>query len=187
MKIGYARVSTLDQNLDRQEDQLKEHGCERIYKEKITGTKLDRPELDKVLDMLRQEDIIIVSELSRLSRSVKDLFQIVEALKQKGANLKSIKEPWADTTTPQGNLMFTIFAGISQFERDLISQRTKEGLESARIRGRKGGRPTKAAKDIDLALKMYNGKEFSIAEIYNATGVSKTSLYRYINERNIKK
>lgn len=184
MNLGYARVSTLDQNLDRQIDQLKKQGCERIFKEKITGTKRDRPELDKLLDQLRSEDTIIVAELSRLSRSVKDLFQIVDIIKQKGANLKSLKEPWADTTTPQGNLMFTIFAGISQFDRDLTSQRTKEGLASARARGRKGGRPSTPQKDIDMAVKMYESKQYSIAEINKATGVSKTSLYRHLNLKN---
>lgn len=185
MTLGYARVSTLDQNLDRQIDQLKEQGCERIFEEKFTGTKRDRPELEKLLDQLRPGDTIIVAELSRLSRSVKDLFQLVDIIKQKGANLKSLKEPWADTTTPQGKLMFTIFAGISQFDRDLTSQRTKEGLESARARGRKGGRPSKANSHIDMALKMYASKEYSISEITKATGVSKTSLYRYVEERNL--
>lgn len=180
MIFGYARVSTLDQNLDRQIDQLKENGCEKIFQEKITGTKRDRPELEKLLEQLRPEDTIIVSDLSRVSRSVKDLFSIVDTINQRNANLKSLKEPWADTTTPQGNLMFAIFAGISQFERDLISQRTKEGLASARARGRKGGRPELPKKNTELALKMYNSKEYSISEINKATGVSKTSLYRYI-------
>lgn len=186
MNLGYARVSTSDQNLDRQLDQLTEQGCERIFKEKITGTKRERLELEKLLDQLRPGDTIIVSELSRLSRSVKDLFQIVDIIKQKNANLKSLKEPWADTTTPQGNLMFTIFAGISQFDRDLISQRTKEGLVSARARGRKGGRPSFPNKDVELALKMYDSKEYSISEIKKATGISKTTLYRYIDQRNNK-
>lgn len=186
MNMGYARVSTLEQSLDRQMDQLKQHGCEKIFKEKISGTKRERPELEKLLEQLRSGDIVIVSELSRLSRSVKDLFQIVDIISQKQANLKSLKEPWADTTTPQGNLMFTIFTGISQFDRDLISQRTKEGLASARARGRKGGRPTLPKKDIELALKMYENKEYSISEIKNATGISKTSLYRYIELKKIK-
>lgn len=184
MKIGYARVSTIDQNLERQIDQLEQCNCEQIYKEKVTGTKFNRPELQKLLDLLRKDDIIVVTELSRLSRSVKDLFDLIEILKQKNANLISLKEPWADTTTPQGKLMFTIFAGISQFDRDLTSQRTKEGLASARLRGRKGGRPPKLPKDINLALKMYDSKEYSISEILKATGIGKTSLYRYINERN---
>lgn len=183
MLLGYSRVSTQDQNLDRQIDQLKEAGCEKIFCEKITGTKKDRTELDRLLDQIRPGDTIIISELTRLSRSTKDLFQIVELIEKKGANIKSLKEVWVDTTTPQGKLMFTIFAGISQFERDLISQRTKEGLFSARARGRKGGRPSKAKKEVDLALKMYDSKEYSISEISKATGVSKTSLYRYIELR----
>jgi DNA invertase Pin-like site-specific DNA recombinase len=133
MKIGYARVSTQDQSLDRQIDSLKAVNCQKIYQEKIT----DRPELDKLLENLRPGDIIIKSELTRLSWSTKDLFLLVEAIYNKGADIKSLKELWLDTTTPTGKLMFTIMAGISQFERDLINQRTKEGLESARVRGRK--------------------------------------------------
>ena len=181
MLLGYARVSKLDQNLNRQSDQLKSIGCELIFEEKITGTKKERPELDRLLNYIRQDDTIVVTELTRLSRSTKDLFSIVEIIENKGAHIKSLKEAWIDTTTPQGKFMFTIFAGISQFERDLISQRTKEGLASARARGRIGGRPAKSGKDIKLALKMYNSKEYSITEITKATGISKTSIYRYIN------
>lgn len=143
MLIGYARVSTIDQNLGRQIDQLTAAGCERIFQEKVTGTKIDRPELEKMLDQLRLRDTVIISDLTRLSRSTKDLFVLVEQIEKMGANIKSLKETWVDTTTPHGKLMFTFFAGISQFERDLISQRTKEGLESARARGKKGGRPVK--------------------------------------------
>lgn len=185
MKLGYARVSTLDQSLDRQTDQLLEQGCERIFQEKVTGTKKERLELEKLLDHLRAGDTLIVTELARLSRSVKDLFQLVDVIHQKNANLKSLKEPWLDTTTPQGKLLFTIFAGISQFDRDLISQRTKEGLSSARSRGRLGGRPTKPTKDIELALKMYESKNYSITEIVKATNVSKTSLYRYVGRKKL--
>ena len=179
MKIGYARVSTEEQNLDRQLDSLKEAGCEKIFQEKITGTKKERPELDKMLEHLRSGDLIIISDLTRLSRSVKDLFSLVDQIEKKGANIKSLKESWMDTSTPQGKLMFTIFAGISQFERDLISQRTLEGLAAARARGRNGGRPKKDEKAIKLALKMYQEKTYSIAEITKATGVSKTTIYRY--------
>ncbi len=180
MKIGYARVSTEEQNLDRQLDSLKEAGCEKIFQEKITGTKKERPELDKIMEQLRSGDLIIISDLTRLSRSVKDLFSLVDQIEKKGANIKSLKESWMDTSTPQGKLMFTIFAGISQFERDLISQRTLEGLAAARARGRKGGRPKKDEKTINLALKMYQEKTYSISEITKATGVSKTTIYRYI-------
>ena len=181
MKIGYARVSTEEQNLDRQIDILEQIGCGRIYEEKVSGIKKERPELNKMLDQIRTGDVIIISDLTRLSRSVKDLFSLVEQIEGKGANIKSIKESWVDTTTAQGKLMFTIFAGISQFERDLISQRTIEGLNAARARGKKGGRPKVNDKDIKLAIKMYNSKNYSISEITKATGVSKTTLYRYIN------
>lgn len=180
MKIGYARVSTNEQSLEKQIEQLKNEGCERIFKETVTGTKLDRKELEKLLEHLRPKDTVIVSELTRLSRSTKDLFKIAEIIESKGANIKSLKENWVDTTTPQGKLMFTIFAGISQFERDLISQRTKESLAVARARGRKGGRPKKDSSKIDLAIKMYRSKEYSIKEITDATGISKTTLYRYL-------
>jgi len=183
MLIGYARVSTQDQNLDRQIDQLKEFGCEKIYQEKITGTKKDRPELDKLLEELRTGDTLIILDLTRLSRSTKDLFAIVDNIESKGANIKSLKESWLDTTTPQGKLMFTIMSGLSQFERDLISQRTKEGLASARDRGRNGGRPSKGDKDIDRAIKLYDSKEYSVREIEEMTGVSKPTLYRYLKER----
>ena len=179
MKIGYARVSTEEQNLDRQLDSLKEAGCEKIFKEKITGTKKDRPELDKLMEHLREGDLIIISDLTRLSRSVKDLFSLVDQIEKKGANIKSLKESWMDTSTPQGKLMFTIFAGISQFERVLISQRTLEGLAAARSRGRNGGRPKKDEKALILALKMYQEKAYSISEITKATGVSKTTIYKY--------
>ncbi len=179
MKIGYARVSTEEQNLDRQLDSLKEAGCSKIFKEKITGIKKDRPELDKLMEHLREGDLIIISDLTRLSRSVKDLFSLVDQIEKKGANVKSLKESWMDTSTPQGKLMFTIFAGISQFERDLISQRTLEGLAAARSRGRNGGRPKKDEKALILALKMYQEKSYSISEITKATGVSKTTIYKY--------
>lgn len=183
MILGYARVSVETQNLDRQIDQLKEAGCERIFQEKITGTRKDRPELEKMLDNSRPGDTIIITELTRLSRSTKDLFSLVDLIQKKGINIKSLKENWLDTTTPQGKLMFTLFAGISQFERDLISQRTKEGLASARARGRKGGRPKKHCKDIETAIRLYNCKEYSVAEIEKMTGVSKPTLYRYLNNQ----
>jgi DNA invertase Pin-like site-specific DNA recombinase len=180
MKIGYARVSTEEQNLDRQLDILKLAGCDRIYEEKVSGIKKERPELKKILDQLRSGDVLIVADITRLSRSIKDLFCLVEQIEKEGANIKSIKESWVDTTTAQGKLMFTIFAGISQFERDLISQRTIEGLNAARARGKKGGRPRLNEKNIKLAVKMYNSKNYSISEITKATSVSKTTLYRYI-------
>lgn len=181
MKIGYARVSTDEQNLYRQIDILKTAGCEKIFEEKVTGLNKERPELMRLLDQLRKGDTVIFNDLTRLSRSVKDLFSLVEQIENLGANIKSLKENWIDTTTPQGKLIFTIFAGLSQFERDLISQRTKEGLTAALARGRKGGRPKMEEKSIILALKMYNSKTYSISEITKATGISKSTLYRNLN------
>lgn len=180
MLVGYARVSTGDQNLDRQIDALIEYGIDKrnIYQEKITGTKKDREQLQKMISELQSGDTVIVSELTRLSRSTKDLFSIVEQIEGKGANIKSLKESWLDTTTAPGKLLFTIFAGISQFERDLISERTKEGLKSARARGRSGGRPKKSTKDIERAVKLYNSKQYTIKEIEEMTAVSKATLYR---------
>ena len=181
MKIGYKRVSTQNQKLDRQTDLLNEFGVERIFEEKITGTKRERKELDKMLEQLRPNDIVVVTDLTRLSRSTKDLFEIVEIIESKGAGIKSLKESWLDTTTPQGKLLFTIFAGLSQFERDLTAQRTKEGLASAKARGKKLGRPNKFEEKKETILNMYNSNNYSINEIITATGISKTSLYRLVN------
>lgn len=183
MTIGYARVSTSGQNLDGQCDSLRQAGCERIYSEKISGTKAQRPELERMLDALREGDTVVITELTRLGRSVKELFAIIERVHEAGASIKSLRETWLDTTTPQGTLLFTIFAGLSQFERDLIRQRTKDGLEAARARGRNGGRPKAASGKIETALKMYDSKLHAIAEITAATGISRATLYRAIEER----
>ena len=183
MKLGYARCSTLDQNLDWQIDALMKEGCDRIFQEKFTGTRKDRPELLRMMDMLREGDTVIICELTRLSRSVKDLFDLVEQVEKAGANIKSLKEPWLDTTTPQGRLLFTIFSGVSQFERELIRERTMEGLASARARGRMGGRPGKDKKIIDQALTLYDSKAYSVDEISKTTGISRATLYKYVNLR----
>ena len=180
MRIGYARVSTQDQNLDRQRDQLQQDGCERIYEEKVSGARSDRPELGRLLDALREGDVVVVAELSRLSRSVRDLFSIVGQINERGAEIKSLKEPWLDTTTPQGRLLFTFFSGISEFEREIIRERTIEGISAARARGRNGGHPPLDSKRVDLALKMYDSRACTVAEITRATGVSKSALYRYL-------
>lgn len=182
LRIGYARVSTQDQNLDRQRDQLRQDGCERVYEEKVSGAKSDWPELGRMLDSLREGDVVVVAELSRLSRSVRDLFDIVGRIDAVGVQIKSLKEPWLDTTTPHGRLLFTFFSGISEFERDLIRQRTLEGMAAARARGRLGGRPTLDPKQVDLAIKMYDSRACTVAEITKATGVSKSALYRYLRE-----
>ncbi len=119
MIIGYARVSTTGQNLARQTDLLTQSGCERIYSEKISGVKKERPQLDRMMDSLRSGDTVIITEFTRLGRSVKELLSIIKSMHEAGASIKSLRETWLDTTTPQGNLLLTIFAGLSQFERDL--------------------------------------------------------------------
>ena len=183
MKLGYARCSTLDQNLDWQIDALTEEGCDRIFQEKFTGTRKDRPELLRMMDMLREGDTVIICELTRLSRSVKDLFDLVEQVEKAGANIKSLKEPWLDTTTPQGRLLFTIFSGVSQFERELIRERTMEGLASARARGRMGGRTSKDPKIVEQALTLYDSRAYSVDQISKTTGISRRTLYKYVNLR----
>ena len=183
MLIGYARCSTADQNLDWQLDALKKEGCERIYEEKVSGTKKDRPELMKMLDALREGDTVIVCELTRLSRSTKDLFELVERISGIGANIRSLKEAWLDTTTPHGKLLFTITAGISQFERDLTHQRTMDGLAAARARGRMGGRPKVDEKKVQQAMAMYDAKNIPIKDILETTGISRATMYSYLEKR----
>ena len=187
MLIGYARVSTEDQNLDRQVDQLKDLGIspENIYTEKMTGTKKDRPVLLNLLEYARTGDEIVVTDLTRISRSTKDLISLVEDLGNRGINLKSFKESWLDTATAQGKLMFTIIAGLSQFERDLISERTKEGLISARARGRTGGRPSIKQENVTKALKLYDTQNVAIPDICTMCNLSKNTLYNYIRQRRL--
>lgn len=180
MKIGYARVSTQDQNLDRQLDNLKAAGCERIFNEKMTGTKSDRPELRTMLLTLRSGDVLVIDSFSRLSRSTKDLLDLVEKLTAMGVHLVSLKEN-LDTTTATGKLMLTMLSALSQFERDLIAERTIDGLKAARARGRSGGRPKKGTiKDREQALAMYNANVMSNPEIAAKFGISLSTLNRWI-------
>jgi len=138
--IGYARVSTDDQNLDGQIDALKAAGAEKIFADKMTGTARSRPELDHLLDQLRPGNAITVTKYDRLARSLRDLLDIVDAIQAQGAGFRSLAED-IDTTTPAGRLVFHVFASIAQFERERISERTKEGIEATKKRGRVGGRP----------------------------------------------
>jgi DNA invertase Pin-like site-specific DNA recombinase len=140
MIIGYARVSTDGQNLDAQTDALKADGAGKLFADKISGSKRERPELDRMLEQLRDGDVVTVTKYDRLARSLKDLLEIVETIGERGAGFRSLAED-IDTTTPAGRLVFHVFASIAQFERERISERTKEGLTSARKRGRIGGRP----------------------------------------------
>jgi len=180
VKIGYARVSTQDQNLDRQLDNLRAAGCERIFNEKMTGTKSDRPELKTMLMTLRSGDVLVIDSFSRLSRSTKDLLQLVEQLTAIGVHLVSLKEN-LDTTTATGKLMLTMLSALSQFERDLIAERTVDGLKAARARGRCGGRPRSGTdKDRKQAYAMYKANVMSCQEIANRFGVSLSTLNRWI-------
>ncbi len=140
MILGYARVSTKDQNLDGQRDALSDAGAERIFADTITGTARSRPELNRMMKELRDGDVVVVAKYDRLARSLKDLLEIVDLIQARGAGFRSLGED-IDTTSPAGRLVFHVFASIAQFERERIVERTKEGLEAARKRGRVGGRP----------------------------------------------
>ncbi len=140
MLVGYARVSTEGQSLNRQIDMLVDYGVDKrnIYQEKISGVKVNREQLDKMIDELQEDDIVIITDLTRVSRSTKDLLNIIDRIKTRGASIKSIKDTWLDTSSdnPYNSFLLTVMSGLSQLERDLISQRTKEGLKSAKARGR---------------------------------------------------
>ena len=154
MRIGYARVSTQDQNSDLQLDALKQAGCEQVFNEKKTGRTLQRPELEACLRTLRKGDTLVVWRLDRLGRSLKDLVETVNALEERGIGFKSLTES-IDTTSAGGRLVFHLFSALAEFERNLISDRTKAGLAAARARGRKGGRkPKMTATDIRKAAAM---------------------------------
>lgn len=181
--FGYARVSTEQQNLDRQLDMLQKYGVDFIYNEKMTGTKRNRTELEKLLERLTDGDTVVVESLSRLGRSTKDLIWLMETFNSKGVNLVSLKES-IDTTTSTGKLLFTLMSAIAQFERDVIADRTREGLNSARARGRKGGRPRTDSEQLRKAIKLYNTQQYSLAEIEDMTGVKRSTLYRGIRSKN---
>jgi len=188
MKIGYARVSTKDQSLNLQKDALRKAGCEKIYSERISGANTERPELKDLIGQLRQDDIIVVWKLDRLGRSLRDLVDLVSKFQSMGVGFKSLQDN-IDTTTPTGKLTFHLFAALSEFERDIISTRTKAGLEAARARGRFGGRPkglSKKARDkARLAESLYKEKERSISEICDHLDISKPTLYRYLRTRGV--
>lgn len=181
MIFGYARVSTQDQNLEMQLDALQKYGCWRVFEEKITGTKKERPQLEEMFNYLRPGDKVVVYKLDRISRSTKHLIELMEYFEANQIDFVSINEN-IDTSTPMGKFIFKIMASIAELERDIISERTKSGLEAARARGRKGGRPKKSQKKIEMALRMYDSKQHSIKEIAEATGIGKTTLYRYLND-----
>ena len=179
--FGYARVSTDQQNLDRQIDMLQKYGVDYLYNEKMTGTKRNRPELEKLLERLTEGDTVVVESLSRLGRSTKDLIWLMETFNTKGVNLVSLKES-IDTTTSTGKLLFTLMSALAQFERDVLADRTREGLAAARARGRKGGRRPVDKEAVRKAVKLYKTKQYTVSEITELTGVRKTTLYKNLQE-----
>ena len=185
MLIGYARVSTDDQNLDLQRDALEKAGCEKIYTDQQSGVSTDRLGLAGVLEIARLGDTLVVWRLDRLGRSLKHLIHLVEKLEQQGIGLKSLQEN-IDTTTSGGRLVFHLFGALAEFERNLIRERTQAGLSAARARGRLGGRPKLLdPKKRELALRLYKERQHSIAEICRIMGISKSTLYNYLAEQGV--
>ena len=189
MKIGYARVSTQDQNLDLQLDALKEAGCEQIFRDKMSGSKKKRPGLDELKHIIRKGDQIVVWKLDRLGRSLRDLVDLINYFDSQGVEFLSIQDK-IDTSTPVGKFTFHIFAAVAQFERDIIRMRTLAGLKSARARGRFGGRPkglSKSSKNKALAAEtLYKERKLSISEICNQLSISRSTLYSYLRFRGLK-
>ncbi|WP_152054216.1 recombinase family protein [Tautonia marina] len=185
MNIGYARVSTLEQNLDLQQDALKAAGCEKIIVDRMSGTRRDRAGLEQVREQLRKGDVLVVWRLDRLGRSLKHLIELMSELEEQGIGFRSVTEA-IDTTTPGGKLIFHIFGALAEFERNLIRERTKAGLEAARARGRQGGRPKKKdAKQRELAVRLYEEKKHAVKEICAMLGISKPTLYAYVRESSL--
>ena len=178
MILGYARVSTGGQNLEAQVEALKAAGAERIYSEKISGSQLDRPELDRLLDQLRPGDVVVVAKYDRLSRSLQDLLIIVETIRNRGAGFRSLAED-IDTTTPAGRLVFHVRSSIAQFELERIAERTKEGLAAARKRGRVGGRPPALSNERRAEVQRMRDQEGrSISELARLFQVSPNTIRR---------
>lgn len=187
MKIGYARVSTIEQNLERQLRQLQEKGCEVIYEEKYTGRKTDRPELQKMLDQLQAGDEILVLDLTRISRSTQDLFKLVGVIKEKGAILKSIKDTWLDTSkdNPYGEFLLTIMSAISQLEIQLLKERQQEGITIAKENGiYKGSIRKYHKKHVGLkhAIDLYKSGNYTVNQICEITKISRATFYRRMKE-----
>jgi len=178
MKLGYARVSTADQSLDVQLAALKKSGCQRIFREKVSGMQRERTELQRLLDQLRAGDTLLVWRLDRLARSTRDLLDIMEAIHGAEASFRSLSEPWADTTTHAGKMILTVFAGIAEFERDLIRERTGVGRTAAKAKGVRFGRPKKlSVEQRALVLRLLReGK--SVGELAKTFRVHATTIYR---------
>jgi DNA invertase Pin-like site-specific DNA recombinase len=188
MKIGYARVSTRDQNLALQIDALKAAGCERIYQDVASGAKTARPALDELLGHLRPGDVLVIWKLDRMGRSLKHLVELVGNLMEHKVGLLSLNDP-IDTTNAQGRLVFNLFASLAEFERELIHERTSAGLTAARARGRVGGRPkglSPQAEATALAAEtLYRERKLSVAAIAQKLHLSKSTLYSYLQHRGV--
>jgi DNA invertase Pin-like site-specific DNA recombinase len=183
--FGYARVSTKDQNTEAQEESLRRAGCSRIYRDIASGALSDRSGLEQCLADLNQGDTLIVWKLDRLGRSLPHLVQVVSSLQEKGVGFRSLTEGVVDTTNPAGELIFSVFAALAQFERGLIRERTQAGLYAAREKGRIGGRPSisKSDRKVQLALEMTD-KGMKIKDVCLALGISRSTYYRYLNLTN---
>jgi DNA invertase Pin-like site-specific DNA recombinase len=180
LKIGYARVSSDDQNLDLQLDALKKAGCKKIFDDKRSGAHVDRPGLANLLNSVRKGDVVVVWRLDRLGRSLKDLLELGGDLESKGVGLASLQEK-IDTTSSGGKLIFQVFGALSEFERNLIRERTYAGLMAARKRGKLGGRPKMLdPEQRKLLVRLYNSKEHSVSEICKLLKISKPTLYNYL-------
>lgn len=188
MIIGYARVSTKEQKLDLQIDELKKFGCEKIYTDISSGAKSSRPNFDEMMKMLRNDDTVVIFKLDRLGRSVKHLIELFEFFNKNKITLISLTER-VDTSTVQGKLMFNMFAILAEFERDLIIERTRSGLSAARARGRNGGRPKGLSKEAEalsyVVVQMYNQRKLSISQIAKTLGISIGSIYNYLRIRGV--
>lgn len=182
MKIGYARVSTKDQNLDLQIEALQKAGCEKIFEEKISGSTKNRPELDKMIEQFREGDELYVWRLDRLGRSLKNIIYLVLSLSEKGIIIKGLTDG-VDTSTINGRLFLNLMASLAEYERELIRERTKAGLQSARARGRLGGRPKGYSKEtiskLLLMRSVYKDVKKSPEEIYTALDLTRATFYRY--------
>lgn len=182
MFIGYARVSTQDQNIDLQKDELKKADCKKIFCDIVSGIKSERTGLNDAVDYIREGDVLVVWKLDRLGRSLKHLIGIVSELEKRNIGFKSLSEN-IDTTSSGGRLIFHVFGALAEFERELIRERTNAGLLAARSRGKKGGRPKiMNSKKIAMARTLYNDKKNSIGDICKILKVSKPTLYRYLNK-----
>lgn len=180
MLIGYERVSTDDQNLALQRDALQAAGCEKIFSDKMSGAKADRPGLQEAFEFARKGDTIVVWRLDRLGRSLKDLIALVEELEKRKIGLRSLQEN-IDTTTSGGKLIFHMFGALAEFERNLVRERTQAGLQAARARGRKGGRKHKlTAQQIEVGRSLAADPKRSVSSICEHLGISRPTYYRYI-------